>query len=473
MPRVRLSILMAIYNEANSITTVLERVAAAVREQQIATEMIVVDNGSGDQSHQLVAEFARVHPEVSLQLIRLAENAGKGAAIRLAIDKAQSDFCIIQDADFEYDPADYPRMLKPLLDGEADVVLGSRFLFGEQRRPLGFWQATVNHLISAASGLATGLALSDVETGYKAFRTALAQSIPLQSNTFGLDPELVVQFARRRARFIEVSIRYRGRSPEEGKKIRPLDTLDALGTIFKTRLFSAAYKDPGANILATMSRAKRFNQWMADTIAPFVKGEVLELGAGIGNLTLLLANGEDRYRATDTDEEHLFELRARMEYRPEIESSRFDFSRVEEADLFRQSADTVVCLNVLEHVEDDRSALLNIRRCLRTGGSAIVLVPQGPELFGSIDEVLEHKRRYTKPDLVQKMTAAGLRVAQVIEFNRATRPGWYLNSRVLRRKTISPLQLRIFDLLVPLWRRVDSHLPWQANSLIAVGVADD
>ena len=443
----------------------------AIRE--ISAEVIVVDNGSRDQSGEVVEEFGRAHPEVMLRLIRLAENAGKGAAIRKALDSAQGEFSIIQDADFEYDPGDYPQLLKPLLAGEADVVLGSRFLFGKQRRPLGFWQAVVNHLISAVAGVATGLALSDVETGFKAFRTALAQSLPLRSNTFGLDPEIVVQFAKRRARFVEVPIHYRGRTPEQGKKIRALDTLDALGTILRTWSFSAAHKDAGAQILATMSRAKRFNRWMADTIAPFVKGEVLELGAGIGNLTMLLASGERKYVATDTDEEALFELRARMEYRADVESAHFDFSNNEEVERFTQSADTVVCLNVLEHVGDDREALRNIRKCLRPGGRAIVLVPQGPELFGSIDEVLEHKRRYTRAELLEKMTGAGLRVETVIAFNRATRPGWYLNSRVLRRKTISGVQLGVFDLLVPILRRVDRYLPWDANSLIAIGVVDD
>ncbi len=243
MPPICLSILTAVYNEANSIKIVLERVATAI--QSMTAEVIVVDNGSRDNSSTVIKDFARAHPEVSLKLIRLEQNAGKGAAIRKALESAQGDLCIIQDADFEYDPVDYPRLLKPLLDGEADVVLGSRFLFDEQRRPLGFWQAIVNHLISAATGLATGLALSDVETGYKAFRTSLAKSVPLHSNTFGLDPEIVVQFAKRRARFMEVSIHYRGRTPEQGKKIRASDTFDALWTIFRTRLFSSPYKDAG------------------------------------------------------------------------------------------------------------------------------------------------------------------------------------------------------------------------------------
>jgi SAM-dependent methyltransferase len=476
MSRVRLSILIAVYNEANSIKTVLERVltgpASYFQAEQIAVELIVVDNGSRDRSHDVVEEFSRAHSEVSLRLIRLAENVGKGGAIRIALAQAKSDFSIIQDADLEYDPADYPKLLKPLVAGEADVVLGSRFMNDLERRPLGFWQAVVNRSISMVAGMAAGLALSDVETGFKAFRTSLAQSVPLRSDQFGLDPELIIQFAKRHARFIEVPITYRGRTSEQGKKIRAWDTLDAFGTILGTWLFSAAYKDPGTNILATMSTAKRFNRWMADTITPFVKGDVLELGAGIGNLTVLLSKGGHHYVATDTDQEHLFELRSRLEYRPDIEIVPFDFSVVKEVERFRQSADTVVCLNVLEHIQEDWAALASIHCCLRPGGTAIVLVPQGPELFGSIDEILEHKRRYTREELLEKMSAAGFRVEQIIDFNRATRPGWYLNSRVLRKQTISRMQLRIFDLLVPLWRRVDDKLPWPANSLIALGVVD-
>ena len=476
MPPVRLSILIAVYNEANSIKTVLERVSAELARfppEQIVAELIVVDNGSQDRSLAVIEEFARTHPVVGCEIVRITANSGKGMAIRIALAHAKSDFCIIQDADFEYDPADYPRLLKPLLAGEADIVLGSRFMNDGQRRPLGFWQAVVNRIISAAAGLASGLALSDVETGFKAFRTSLAQSIPLRSRRFGLDPELVIQFAKRSARFVEVPITYRGRTSEQGKKIRAWDTLDALATILWTGLFSSAYKDPGANILSTMSRAKRFNRWMADTIAPFVKGDVLELGAGIGNLTLLLAKDERRYVATDSDGENLFELRARLAYRPDIEIARFDFSSAEEAEPFRQSADTVVCLNVLEHVEEDRAALANIRACVRPHGMAIILVPQGPELFGSIDEVLEHKRRYTREELAEKMASAGFRVARIIDFNRATRPGWYLNNRVLRRKTLSRAQLRVFEFIVPAFRRIDRKLPWPANSLIAIGVVED
>lgn len=473
---VRLSILIPLYNEANSIKAVLNRVVSAssayFEAENVRADLIVVDDGSDDNSHQAVEEFSRSNPDLPMLLIKHDKNRGKGAAIRTAIAHAQSDFCVIQDADFEYDPADYPKLLKPLLRGEADVVLGSRFMHDSFLRPLGFWQATANRVITLAAGMAANLALSDVETGYKAFRTSLAQSVPLRGERFGLDPELIIQFARRHARFAEVPISYRGRTAEQGKKIGPWDALNAFGSIFRTWLSSASHRDGGADMLAAMSGASRFNQWMADTIAPWVKGEVLEIGAGIGNLTLLLSSGEHRYVATDMDQEALSELRSRIDYRPKIELATFDFSVTEDVERFRESADTVICLNALEHVENDREALKNIRCCLRPGGTAIVLVPQDPRLFGSMDEVLEHKRRYTKEELHEKMSTAGFRHAQIIDFNRVTHPGWFLNSRLLRRRSISRTQLRLFDLLVPIWRRLDNKLPWPANSLIAVGMID-
>ena len=171
---VRLSILIPVFNEANSIKAVLDRVIGApavfLESQHVLAELIVVDDGSNDKSFAVIEQFAAAHPEVELRLIRHAKNRGKGAAIRTAIAHAQSDFCIIQDADFEYDPADYPKLLRPLIADEADVVLGSRFMNDSARRPLRFWQAVANRIISIATGLAAGLELSDVETGFKAFR---------------------------------------------------------------------------------------------------------------------------------------------------------------------------------------------------------------------------------------------------------------------------------------------------------------
>ncbi len=425
---VRLSILIPVYNEAQSIAAVLHRVITAPLEyferERLDVDLIVVDDGSEDDSGNIVEAFSKSHPDVPLRLIRHPLNLGKGAAIRTALSHADgSDHCLIQDADFEYDPAEYPKLLTPLLTGEADVVLGSRFLTGSIRRPLGFWQARANRFISGCAGLASGLDFSDVETGAKAFRTSLACTVPLRSRRFGLDPELVIQFAKRHARIVEVPIAYRGRTFEEGKKIGASDLLSALGSILRSRFVNASHTDPAADMLVAMSKARRFNQWMADTLAPWIAGDVLELGAGIGNLTVLLSSQASCYHATDTDSEHLNELRSRTAYRRNVTTSLCDFTNAAEMARFWESADTVVCLNSLEHVEDDLGALRNVRQSLRPGGAAVVLVPQGPRAFGSMDEVLQHRRRYTAGELQSKMQNAGFTVKNIIEFNRATWPG--------------------------------------------------
>ena len=267
-------------------------------------------------------------------------------------------------------------------------------------------------------------------------------------------------------------ISFRGRTAEQGKKIRAWDAVHAFGCILRTAFLSRRHVDPAADMLVAMSRAKRFNQWMAESVAPWMTGEVLELGAGIGNLTVLLSAGGQRYLATDTDRESLFELRSRVDYRPNVELASFDFSRPEDVARFSTCADTVICINVLEHVERDREALEHIHSCLRPGGTAIILVPQDPKMFGVMDEVLHHKRRYTREELQEKMSTAGFNVERIDGFNRATRPGWYLNSRLLKKRTLSRPQLRLFDLLVPLWKRIDNRLPWPATSLIAIGKAD-
>lgn len=363
-------------------------------------------------------EVERIQPEFILV----------DGAIRTAIARASGDFCVVYDVDFAVAPEDYRPLLEPLIACEADVVLGSRTL---------------------------------------AFRTQLGQSIPLYSNGAGLYKELIVQFAKRHALIKRVPI-----FPPSREFRRPISSrLAALVSTLRARLLSRAHTDPAADMLVAMSRANRFNRWMADTIAPWIRGDVLELGAGIGNLTVFLSLHADRYMATDTDKEHLCELRSRVAGSNNIEITVCDFSDPAAASRFQASFDTVVCLNVLEHIENDVESLSNIRSCLRPGGAAIVLVPQGPQAFGAMDEVLEHKRRYTAQELASKMSAAGLEVQRMITFNRITWPGWYLNSRILRRRTLSRLQLLLFDLLVPIWRHVDSRLPWPSTSLIAIGTA--
>jgi glycosyltransferase involved in cell wall biosynthesis/ubiquinone/menaquinone biosynthesis C-methylase UbiE len=471
---VRLSVLVPVYNEENSVWAALDRIVKAPADYfskaGVEPELIVVDDGSTDGSYAVIQEFIRSHPETPIQVIRHLRNQGKGAAIRTALAHVRSDFSIIQDADLEYDPSEYSKLLRPLLADHADVVLGSRFLYTGERPAFAFWHALANRIISTLTGMAANLSLSDTETCYKAFRTSLAQSIPFTSKRFGLEPELIIKFVKRHARVYEVPITYRGRTAEDGKKIRLGDAFAAMGSILSASLSNNVYIEPADAMLRAMTGARRFNSWMADTLMPFVAGEVLEIGAGIGNLTALLCSGRERYIATDADEEHLMELRARLQNRPNLRVAFCDVLHPSELVPFSRRMDTVICLNVLEHIEDDIGGLRNIHSCLKNGGRAIILVPHNPAAFGTLDTVLGHYRRYTQEELNKKMASAGFRVERIIEFNRATYPGWLLNGRLLRRRTLSLVQLRIFDSLVPLWRRIDHVLPWPSTSIVGIGV---
>jgi 2-polyprenyl-3-methyl-5-hydroxy-6-metoxy-1,4-benzoquinol methylase len=230
--------------------------------------------------------------------------------------------------------------------------------------------------------------------------------------------------------------------------------------------------DVGTRMLVQMAGAYRFNQWMADTIAPFVNGAVFEAGAGIGTLTTLLFRPGGRYIAADLEPDHLHQLQTRLPRHPDLLIAECDLLKHSDLAPFSERIDTVVCLNVLEHIKDDVAVLRNLRSLLRCGGRAIILVPQGPSAYGSLDRVLRHFRRYSKSELESKIAAAGLHLERLMEFNRITYPGWFFNSRILKRRTLSGTQLRILDLLVPLSRRIDPFLPWPATSLIAVAARD-
>ncbi|PWU04517.1 MAG: glycosyl transferase [Terriglobia bacterium] len=461
------SILIPLYNEAEFIQAILQRVLAAPLPAGLAREIIVVDDASTDESAALVEEVIGQNPGV-VRLIRSPRNQGKGAAIRQAVKFATGDYCLIQDADLEYSPEEYPKLLEPLIDGSADVVFGSRFLSSGRRRVLYYWHSVANHLLTTFCNIISNLNLTDMETCYKAFRTPLLKSTPIRSNRFGFEPEITIKMAKRQARIYEVPISYRGRTYEEGKKIGLKDAIQAVFVMLRFWIVDDLYQDLSAEILDAFSVAPRFNQWMADAIRPYVRKSVLEIGAGMGNLTRQLARGRKRYIATDIDEEHLSRLKTRLSHWVNLETCLCDVSRASDFESLADSVDTVVCFNVLEHIEDDLAALRNLRSALAPGGRAIVLVPCGEEIFGQLDVILGHHRRYSVAQLRAVFERAGFVVEKVLEFNRISRPGWYITGKLLKRSRISRTQLKLFDKLVWLWRRVDPFVPWPATSLIAI-----
>jgi len=224
----KISVVIPVYNENKTIREIVERVKAAAFD----IEIILVDDFSTDGTREIVQGLAGTATMVFMH----DRNLGKGAALRTAFANVTGDIVIIQDADLEYDPGDYPRLIQPILDGRADVVYGSRFVSGECRRVLFFWHMLGNRFLTLLSNVLTNLNLSDMETGYKAFRREVLERVSIEENRFGFEPEFTAKVSKMKARIYEVGISYAGRTYEDGKKIGWKDGFSALRCILKYNL---------------------------------------------------------------------------------------------------------------------------------------------------------------------------------------------------------------------------------------------
>jgi glycosyltransferase involved in cell wall biosynthesis len=228
------SVVMPVYNEKNSIEEIIRRVLATPVEK----ELIIVDDYSTDGTRARLEEIARTSTDKQVCVLFHDRNRGKGAALRTGFAAATGEVVIIQDADLEYDPAEYPKLIAPIAEGKADVVYGSRFAGGESHRVLYFWHSVGNRVLTLLSNMFTDLNLTDMETCYKAFRREIIQSLKLTEDRFGFEPEVTARVASLRCRVYEVGISYSGRTYEEGKKIGWKDGLRTLWCIIKHNLFT-------------------------------------------------------------------------------------------------------------------------------------------------------------------------------------------------------------------------------------------
>ena len=462
----RLSILIPVYNERTVVERSLTLVLAAPLAENMERELVVVDDCSNDGTSEILDRLAAGDPRI--RLLRHEVNQGKGAALRTAIQNATGDFCLVQDADLEYDPAEYVKLLRPLLDGRADAVFGSRYLAGEQTRLLPYWHSMLNKGLTLISNMFSNLNVTDMETCYKVFRTDLLKSIPIRSDRFGFEPEITMKVSKRKLRVYEVPISYHGRTYEEGKKIGWRDGVKALGVILYFWLIDDLYVPSyGRGLLNSLTGTPQYLTWVTRVLRPYLGDTVLEIGAGLGNLTGRLMARKLNYVAVEKDSLYLHALRNRFLRTPNVTVSELDPENPADYEPWTGKFETALCVNVLESVENPAAVLVWLRGCLRPEGTVVVLVPQGPGLFGSLDLGMGHKRRFSAAEIREILESAGFRVERIHQLNKIGAVSWWIGT-LLGRKHIARFALKLFDKTVWIWRRIDGLLPWRGLSLVVV-----
>ncbi len=434
----KLSIVIPVYNEIHTIEEILRQ----VRALPLDLEIIVVDDGSTDGTREVLR--ALDVPEI--QVFFHEKNLGKGGALNTAFGHTTGDIVVIQDADLEYLPEEIPKLIEPILRGKADVVYGSRFLGA--RRVFMFSHLLGNKILTLLTNILYNTTLTDMETCYKAFRGDVARSLNLRARDFGCEPEMTAKVFRRDLRVYEIPISYDGRSYAEGKKITWRDGVKAVYWLLRCRF---TVDNVGHETLRRMAATDGYSRLIVERIQGHVGQRVLEVGSGLGNISGHLSRRE-LLVVSDITDAYLEKLQRRFAGNSRVRVVRYDLNEGTRNDLRDLELDTIICLNVLEHIEDDGAALRGLAGMLKPHGRLILLVPAHPRLYSPLDRHLDHFRRYRRRDLHALLEHSGFTIKRSFHFNMLGALGWWFNGRLLRRKILPGGQLRLFNMVAKLLR---------------------
>jgi SAM-dependent methyltransferase len=478
----KLSVVVPFYNELRTLPTVVERLLKVdFAKLGLETELIFVDDGSTDAGRSALDPL----PRDDVRVLVHPRNLGKGAAVKTGLEAATGDILCIQDADLEYDPRDLPALVEPILDGDFQVVYGSRFK--GSAAGLYYTHRVANRMLNLIINVAFNRYLSDVYTGYKVFTREAFQGLRPTARTFTVEMELTAHFLRKGLVIFEVPISYRARTYAEGKKIHFKDGFLAAGAVLRyrfrrapNRTGPAAHGAPdlpgatgrvegGARIhalgLEDLATAHRYRRYLFGLLAPYLGSSVLEVGAGLGDFSSQLADRE-RLVVSEDDPVCLRALEERFGDRPGVEVLGSDVLRLE----VDPPVDTVVAVNVLGRIDDDVAGLRAMARAAVPGGRLLLVVPAHPGLAGAYDQALEPRRRYSTDRLRAGVEAAGLVPEVVRPVNLLGGLAWWAVVRVGHQARPTPALVRLYDrVVVPAERLLERRVrPRFGQSILCV-----
>lgn len=444
MKDIKLSIIIPVYNEINSILEVIR----LVKSQKYNKEIIIVDDFSTDGTRDILKGIN----DSEIKVLFNEVNRGKGYCLQRAIECVSGDITIIQDADFEYYPDEFKNLIEKIIEGKTEVVFGSRFLGAH--RVFNFYHYLGNTVLNIIANILLDTNLTDLMTGYKAFKTSVLKNLKLKAERFGIETEITAEVFKRKYRVYEVPISYNGRNYDEGKKIKWTDFFVCVYWLFRAYFRTA---DVSKDVLLKIAAMKNNNLWTLEKIKPFLGGKILELGSGIGTFSRYFINKDRQVTLSDINEEYLDYLKTRFGANPKVVIKKIDAGCVDKYVSLNQF-DTVVGINILEHIADDISAIKSINNVLIDGGRVVLFVPACKKIFSAFDKNTGHHNRYSRKDLEGKLKNNGF-VIETIEFNNfAAAIGWFINFKIFKRKDMPNFTIKMFDKFIPFISWIEKYI---------------